>query len=370
MRTYIMTKSILPKVITALVLAAAACCAASAQETFWNTVRFDSTVHDFGAIRYKSGPVRCTFTFENVSDSPVAIYSVGTSCGCTDLDWTREPIRPKGKGTISVTYSNDEGPYPFDKAVTAYISGCEGPVVLRIRGVCTEKEKSLSEIYTGGFGALGMRKTSFSLGNIDRGKTRSDEEYVANTSAKPVRITFTDVTPGLELTVEPNPLPANSTGKLRYSVRSAEGEWGKNVFTAVPLVDGKRASDGKVEVKCFIKEDFTGITPEQKREAPLPMFSTSTFSLGKVRPGTKVEGSFTLRNQGRSDLVIHRIQADHGSVIFGEAGPVRPGGSEEIGFVFDTSGYGPGEEVLVIVTLTTNAPARPMVNLFITGYTE
>ena len=96
---------------------------------------FDKTVHDFGTIGIKDGPQTCVFTFTNDSDAPVSILAVVTSCGCTELKWTRERIEPGAKGTITVTYSNDDGPYPFDKTVSAYLSDRDKPVTLHVKCV-------------------------------------------------------------------------------------------------------------------------------------------------------------------------------------------------------------------------------------------
>ena len=81
------------------------------------TVEFDKTIHNFGDVMLSDGPLSCTFTMKNVSEKPVVIYNVVTSCGCTDVEWTREPIKPGNTGTISTVYTNDEGPYPFDKTL-------------------------------------------------------------------------------------------------------------------------------------------------------------------------------------------------------------------------------------------------------------
>ena len=88
-----------------------------------NTIELDKTVHDFGDVLSGSGALTCTFTVKNISSEPMAIYNVVSSCGCTGVKWTREPIAPGASGTISATYTNDEGPYPFDKTLTAYFSG-------------------------------------------------------------------------------------------------------------------------------------------------------------------------------------------------------------------------------------------------------
>ena len=77
---------------------------ASAQEKIGGTVEFDRTVHDFGDVMISDGPVRCTFTMKNISNGPVVIYNVVTTCGCTDVSWTKSPILPGKTGTISSTY--------------------------------------------------------------------------------------------------------------------------------------------------------------------------------------------------------------------------------------------------------------------------
>lgn len=102
-------------------------------------VRFDKTIHDFGDVTLGQGALNCAFTATNISDKPIVIYNVVSSCGCTGVKWTREPVLPGKSGKISATYSNDEGPYPFDKTLTVYISNVKKPVVLRLRGIAHEK---------------------------------------------------------------------------------------------------------------------------------------------------------------------------------------------------------------------------------------
>ena len=103
--------------------------------------RFDKLIHDFGTIGVKDGPQTCTFTVTNDGKDDLHIYVVVTSCGCTDVDWTRDAIKPGQKGTITATYSNEDGPYPFDKTVSVYMSSSEKPTILHIRGEVTKKKK-------------------------------------------------------------------------------------------------------------------------------------------------------------------------------------------------------------------------------------
>lgn len=103
------------------------------------TVTFDHMVHDFGTVSMKDGPLSCTFTLTNVSSEDIIIYEVVSSCGCTDVKWPRTAIPSGGTAKISATYKNQDGPYPFDKMLTAYITGMDHPVILRLRGVVKKK---------------------------------------------------------------------------------------------------------------------------------------------------------------------------------------------------------------------------------------
>lgn len=104
-------------------------------------VQFDKTVHDFGPILTTDGSRVCDFVLTNTGDIPVSILAVITTCGCTKVEWTRESIPAGGSGKISVTYANDEGPHPFDKTVSVYLSDTKKPVILHVRGIVKKPEK-------------------------------------------------------------------------------------------------------------------------------------------------------------------------------------------------------------------------------------
>ena len=109
------------------------------QSLFGGRAEFDKTVHDFGTFTVKDGPQACVFTVTNRGAEPLTILSAISSCGCTGVKWTRSSIAPGESGTVEATYSNEDGPYPFDKTVTVYLSGIKKPVILHLRGNVTKK---------------------------------------------------------------------------------------------------------------------------------------------------------------------------------------------------------------------------------------
>ncbi len=104
-------------------------------------VTFTETTHDFGTIKEEDGRVPTTFTFENVSSTPIFIKAVRASCGCTSPKWSKEPIAPNGTGTIDVTYSAAGRPGHFQKSVTVTFSnGSEDfRKVIFIKGTVTPR---------------------------------------------------------------------------------------------------------------------------------------------------------------------------------------------------------------------------------------
>ena len=354
--------------ITALLLAFS-CMAASAQTKITDGLVIDKTVHNFGDILLANGPVSCQFSLKNTGSKPAVIYNVTTTCGCTDVEWTREPIMPGKSGKISVTYSNDEGPYPFDKSLTVYLSDVKKPVILKLRGVSMEKKMSLEELYPVRFGSIGMKEAVSRCGNLEQGGSRSEAVMIANLSDSPVSLSFTDVSPNLSLSVSPNPIPERSTAELSFTVKADRSVWGKNTYWARPLINGKSAGKEKMGFWAFTKEGFDGLSEEERRNGPRPTFKESTWSFGKVKKGTTIHAEYTFKNEGKSRLQIYKVDADACCWSHSDIPSAAPGESVTFRVHVDTKDM-PVGEVLTIVTLTTNSPLRPIVNLFVAGYIE
>ena len=329
-------------------------------------VEFDKTVHDFGDISVNDGPVTCTFKVKNIGKEPIAIYEVVTSCGCTDAQWTREPLQPGKTGTISGTYKNEDGPVPFDKTLTVYIAGVSKPVILRMRGVVHEKKKSVAELYGDvKLGNLGLKSLQYRVPNVLQGESSGEEAKIANLGKQPLKITFADVSPNLSVEVSPATIPAGETAALRFTVKSAPDVWGTQTYTATPVLNGKKA-DKPLSFTALTRGNFADWTPEQRKNAAQCIFDESTVSFGTVKAGSQIQAEFTFTNKGKSNLVFYSMDADtqgFNAALPDQTAPQKKG---VIHTKLDTSKLPKGETV-VMLTLTTNCPARPLINLFLVG---
>ncbi len=330
---------------------------------------FDKLVHDFGDVSVDDGPLSCTFTVTNNGTEPLAIFEVVSSCGCTDVVWTREPLQPGKSGTISATFKNEDGAFPFDKTLTVYISGQRKPVILRLRGVVHEKKKSLSELYGAQkLGDFGLKAREYKAGTLRQGLRVSESATVANLGNRPLAVSFTDVSEHLTLSVSPNPIPAGSTATLGFTVEAAPGVYGRHTYTAVPVLNGQKAR-APIAVLATTRENFDGWTEQQRNDGAIPVFESSTANFGIVPSGAPVELTFRCSNRGKSVFHIHQADTEDPALQVLEIQDAEPGGQGLVRLSLDTKALEKGETVLML-TLTTNSPLRPLVNLFVAGQIE
>jgi hypothetical protein len=95
-------------------------------------VKFQEKIHDFGKIK-QSVPVTYDFAFKNISDKPVVIESVSTSCGCTTPTWPQTPVA-KGKSDKITAGFNAAAAGVFNKTIYVKVAGVDRPVELKITG--------------------------------------------------------------------------------------------------------------------------------------------------------------------------------------------------------------------------------------------
>ena len=98
-------------------------------------LKFDKTRYDFGTIKKKDAPIAVVFEFHNIGEVPLVIQKVDVSYGCLSVDYPKEPILPKEKGTISVQVDVQDSTGAFNKALFVKSNSNEDVILLRIIGL-------------------------------------------------------------------------------------------------------------------------------------------------------------------------------------------------------------------------------------------
>jgi len=98
-------------------------------------ISWDETSYDFGTIQMEDGTVTHTFTFVNTGDEPLVLTKVQPSCGCTAVDYTKEPVAPGSKGFVEAAYNPTNRPGPINKSITVTTNeASQAGTSLRING--------------------------------------------------------------------------------------------------------------------------------------------------------------------------------------------------------------------------------------------
>lgn len=95
--------------------------------------------HNFGQIEWKR-PVTVEYTITNTGNQPLVLTNVTTSCACSVADWTRTPIAPGEKGTVSASFDAKALGH-FEKTVGIYSNAEPHLVYLKFAGEVVQEVK-------------------------------------------------------------------------------------------------------------------------------------------------------------------------------------------------------------------------------------
>lgn len=73
------------------------------------------------------------FTVQNIGEHPLVVNNIITSCGCTTVEYSKEPVQSGRSLNIKVKYKADH-PEHFDKTITIYCNATDSPFRLKISG--------------------------------------------------------------------------------------------------------------------------------------------------------------------------------------------------------------------------------------------
>lgn len=95
-------------------------------------VDIDKTAASLGDFAWQEER-KATFTLKNMGNKPLFISDVTSSCGCTSVDYSKEPVNPSESLRLHVIYKADH-PGHFSKTITVYCNADASPIRLKISG--------------------------------------------------------------------------------------------------------------------------------------------------------------------------------------------------------------------------------------------
>ena len=96
------------------------------------SVSVNQTELDFGSFPKEEKQER-SFVLTNTGKGLLVIQDIVTSCGCTKVEYSKEPIRPGTTLELKVIYEAEKSVH-FNKTVTVYCNTKDSPLRLTVKG--------------------------------------------------------------------------------------------------------------------------------------------------------------------------------------------------------------------------------------------
>lgn len=95
---------------------------------------FEDTKHSFGMVK-EGEIVNLEYKYKNTGGAPVIITEVKVTCGCTTVDFPKEPIMPGQSGSIKVKFDTKNKYDRQDRTIQVISNSTGSPQDLRFKGV-------------------------------------------------------------------------------------------------------------------------------------------------------------------------------------------------------------------------------------------
>ncbi len=95
-------------------------------------VQADQTEFNLGMLK-QGNSTTVTALIRNIGEAPFVVYDTRASCGCTSVNYSKEPVVPGSSIEIKITYNAEDLGY-FNRTVSIYGNMNNSPLIIRIEG--------------------------------------------------------------------------------------------------------------------------------------------------------------------------------------------------------------------------------------------
>lgn len=337
---------------------------ASAQKK--GKIVFRESLHNFGSVKEELGLAEKIFVFDNTGSAPVSVMRVQTTCGCTSPEWTEEPVPPGSSGFVKVIFNPTNRPGPFNKKVTVISDGVPAQKTLTVYGKVYPRVKGPKDFYPFKEGNLRFRTNHLTYGKIENDELKIRETEIYNDGAVPVRFSIakSKLPQHIKVELDSNVIMPEQTMLMKVTFNAARKyDYGFVFDNFLLATNDKDKPYKKVAVSADIIEKLDK-SVSALREAPKAVFSRKSHDFGRVLEGDELETFIELRNDGKSTLIIRKIDTPCGCTrVTAENVVLNPGEKTNLRIQVNTKGrVGAFRKSAAIIT---NDPTHQQTSLVI-----
>lgn len=274
------------------------------------TINFAIKEFDFGKIKEEGGTKTCRFDFTNTGNDTLKILQVNPGMSGAAVNWTKQPVAPKGKGYVEVFWDPKNKPGPFQKNIEVTTNDPDQPrIVLSIKGTVEPRQKTPADEYPTQLGNLRFKTPSIGFNNVYTTEVKTDTVRMYNDWDKPMNLSVGTLPDYLTVKIIPEVLKPKQKGVIIVSYDGGKrNDYGYVNDRFILKTNDSIQPEKMISISANITEDFSKLTPEELQKAPKIKFDNTTYDFGTVKEGTKVEHDFKFTNEGENDLFIRKVK--------------------------------------------------------------
>ena len=198
----------------------------------------DHLSYDLGKLSETDNPVNRTFCLRNVSDKPLRISRVRTTCGCTATAYDSMSVEPGKEAKVTLTYNPKNRPGTIDVDAFVYIEGDERHPMARLSLYGEVIDSDVWRHLPQSMGALRLNRKEVRFAELPaRGKTTM-RVICANSGSKPLKLSSRILPPYASLHTEPGVIAPGEEADLIITIDVDKLPSAEGTIRAVVIVDG------------------------------------------------------------------------------------------------------------------------------------
>ncbi|KAA6309838.1 hypothetical protein EZS27_038748, partial [termite gut metagenome] len=171
-----------------------------------------------GEIAWKQ-PTSVEYTVTNTGNQPLIVTDIIPSCGCVVANWTKSPIYPGNKGTITITYDAKLLGH-FHKSASIYSNASPQAIHLNFTGVTVQKPKNDVNAYPYIFEQIRTDKNEITFPLVYREQHPVITLNLINLSDQPYKPELIHLPSFLKITKKPHILQKGEKGTIELTLET------------------------------------------------------------------------------------------------------------------------------------------------------
>lgn len=348
------------KTIPILFIACLSVLSAAAQPKFTSNAE---VVH-LGQIEWKH-PVTVQYDITNTGNEPLVLSEVEPDCACAVPQWTQTPIAPGEKGQLSVVFDAAMLGH-FQKSVAIVTNAEPHLVILKFTGEVVREITDFSSTHPFQIGDIRIDRNALDFPDVFTGSQASISLSVVNQSGQPYKPVLMHLPTFLEAEYEPTVLQDGEKGRITVTLHPDKlTDYGltESVVYLSRFEGDKVNEDNVLPVSVVLLPDLSG---QSEADAPSLGLSAHEIDLSSILSRkSKASQDVSITNEGRSLLVLHRVQVLHPAVeVRLKKNVLQPGESVRMHVTVNKRHLEKSGKLLRLLMIT-NDPAQPKVEISI-----